>query len=266
VKKFKLKYFLIFLFVAGGIAVFSSFFGIYSLQDGNGKHYYFINKVADFQTGDLVVIQSPDDSVLRKIRLIACPNDVVEIIDGEIYVNDKLLNINRTYKYRVNCFNDEATDLLKNKYHYIQQINVLGVYDCYLNKCQADSLLLDSLFVIKKYNIDAGFSNADIFPQSFRFRWNEDNFGQYKIIKKGDIIDLNERNYSLYRKTITMFEHHVLNKNDDIYMIDNQPISQYKFEYNYFFLLNDNHSNYWDSRVWGALPEYLIKGKIIKEF
>ncbi len=265
--KFINKKSIFFSFLAVIAIAYFYFFDIYKIIDERGKkHLYLINKQKNIQRGDFVVVENPTDSTTSKIRAIAVPNDIVEIKNGEIFVNNKILDIVRVYKYRVNCFSNDATKLLKEKYHYITEPQILGVYDLLLTPKQADSLRQDSIFIIKRYTIDSGYGDEQIFPQSFRYRWNKDNFGKYQIISKGTKIQLNEQNYSLFRNTILWFEGQDIKRVQNKYTIDNQEITEYTFKNNYYFLLNDNHENIRDSRAWGAVPEYLIKGVIIKEF
>ncbi|MBN2664429.1 MAG: signal peptidase I [Bacteroidales bacterium] len=222
------------------------------------------NKTPDF--ADILLIETPINKNQKIIRCIAKPGDEFEIINSEIFINNQpiLETFVTIKKYRVNCFNSSATDKLLNHYKLSEEENILGVYNLNLTKKMADSLLKDSLIMIKPIIVEAGLGNDSIFPQSFKYRWNEDNFGQLTIPYKGFSIELNDKNYSLYKNTIYLFEGKIIEKNQtgDV-LINGNITSNYIFENDYYFVMNDDRTNFNDSRKWGIIPTTIIKGVVI---
>ncbi len=48
-------------------------------------------KVANIERGDIVVFPSPDDGTLLVKRVIGLPNENVQIIDGDVYIDGELI-------------------------------------------------------------------------------------------------------------------------------------------------------------------------------
>ncbi len=238
-----------------------------STIDSNSFLVLLKNKKPDYN--DVILIDKPISDEKMLIRNIAKPGDLVEIKKSEVYVNKKLLNFDfELYeKYRINCFTKKSNKKLLNNYQIIDSLNVLGVYYLDLTKKTAQKLIDDTLFMVKKIIAPKDMGNKKIFPYSFKFRWNLDYFGPVKIPSKGDEIILNDRNFSLYRTTITIFENKVINndENGNIY-INGKKREKYKFEQDYYFVLNDFRSDLNDSRKWGFIPEKIIRATVLISF
>lgn len=202
------------------------------------------------------------------VRCIGLPGDNLQIKNSDVYVNDTIIEENYSVKkkYRVNCFNKDATNKLLKDYNLITSENILGVYYFDLTDKMADSLQHDTLIMIKQCITEPGLANDSIYPQSFRFRWNEDNFGKIKIPYKGYEIELNSYNYSLYKNTILLYEDKTIQKDGNNFLINGNIEEKYTFEKNYYFMLNDVRSNIKDSRTWGVVPENKIRGVVVYSF
>ena len=89
------------------------------------------------------------------------------------------------------------------------------------------------------------------FPKDSLISWNVKNFGPLYLPRKGDVIDMNRENISIYRKLIEW---------ETGQKLDPRIVS-YTFQKNYYFVAGDRIEDSQDSRYCGLLPEEFIVGK-----
>jgi signal peptidase I len=260
------KIFFTFLIILSSILFTKIFFlDIKIVKTTNKKSLIIIiKKNTKLTYNNLVLYKSPFDEKEHISRIIGIAKDTITIRNSIPFRNGKKIICKQaTYQYRINCFSKKDTEKLIKKYKYITKKNILGQYFLLLNEQQANQLKNDN-FLVKKIIQKKGFADKTIFPQSFRYQWNKDNFGPLEIPYKNEKINLNKNTFSLYKNTLKYFENtEITEKNDKIYYKD-KVIKNYRFTKNYYFLLNDNRNNKNDSRTIGPIPKENIKGKIIK--
>jgi signal peptidase I len=73
---------------------------------------------------------------------------------------------------------------------------------------------------------------------------------------------VNDSTLALYGETIRRYEHldHMSMTGSEL-VIDGQPVREYVFKQDYYFMMGDNRNNSLDSRYWGFVPEDHIVGK-----
>ncbi len=232
-------------------------FSKYYLHEGR----FYAKKMP--QMADIVLVEQPfvKKNNIKITRCIAKAGQTVQIINSIIWVDNKPIdeNYNVIKKYRINCFSIEANKKLLNYYKFVDSADILGVYKVDLNQKQAADLQNDSLFITKQIIAKSGNGNTKLFPQTYLYRWNEDNFGPLFIPHKGYKIKLDKENFSLYKNIIHFFENKDIKKEEGTYFIDNQKVTEYVFEQDYYFVLNDNRTDLVDSRMWGVIPQRAIK-------
>jgi signal peptidase I len=107
-------------------------------------------------------------------------------------------------------------------------------------------------------NID---SVTTVYPYSPYWRWQVDNFGPIWIPAKGATLTLTPQNYPIYERAIRVYEHNKFEMHDGKFWLNDQPVTQYTFRMNYYWMMGDNRHESQDSRYWGFVPEDHIVGE-----
>jgi signal peptidase I len=205
-------------------------------------------------------------------RCVAAAGDVLEIKNRQVIVNGEVQENppNMQFNYYVTA-NDEINKRNLDKFGLGQEdYMMLGrpeankvVYQMFLTEDVAEQIKSQPYVIsIEIDNQRDTIPDPRIFPQSKYTPWNANNFGKLTIPKEGMSIDVNDSTLAIYGGTIVDYDH---NKNAKIeegkLLIDGQPVTQYTFKQNYYFMMGDNRHNSQDSRYWGFVPEDHIVGK-----
>jgi len=224
---------------------------------------------------DVVVFNYPNDTakpVDKRTcyikRCVGIAGDTLEIINSKIFVNRKELPepLNAEFSYIVKtngmAFNQQDLDKMS-----ITEGGPLGernTFNFFLTRQSAEKLsTFSNVKSIEPFNEKIAIFNEAYFPSYPLYNWNDSNYGQIVIPKKGQKIHLNANNICFYEKIIGVYERNKLNISGDSIFINDKPATEYIFKMNYYFMMGDNRQNSADSRYWGFVPEDHIIGKAI---
>jgi signal peptidase I len=201
-------------------------------------------------------------------RCIALPGQLLEIRNGDIYINDSLsappVKAQHEYLVRTKREGIHPDSIALLEITEGGRISGKGHYMFTLTDEKYEQLRQATYIQeIKKYIEKPGVQSEEIFPHDKNYSWNRDNFGPLLVPKKGDSVAINLETLPLYHRLITVYEgNEVMIENDSVF-INKKAVTHYTFKMNYYFMMGDNRHNSVDSRYWGFVPEDHIVGKAV---
>jgi signal peptidase I len=197
-------------------------------------------------------------------RVVAIPQDTIQISNGDIFVNGSLHKegkaVIRLYRWIGNDSNLGKT-LAKMDKKPFQKDNAL-FFELTDEQLKQVNELANNF---QRELLEMNFPDLNVFPFIPATGWNADFMGPIYLPKKGDNIKLNNQNIYLYRRMISVFEGNNLEigSNNQI-KINGQIATQYTFKLNYYWVMGDNRPHSFDSRYWGPVPDNHIVGVVRK--
>jgi signal peptidase I len=251
------------------------FFGVITVSDSNMEYTLkmgdklLFSKVSVPERNKIVITGEFGTNPKKNIfRVIGMPGDSVLISNSIVYINNAKIQEEKGVSYIYTFKADSQKyvfDLLReNKVNYDKMLVGLGLY-----RIQADITLLKKLKsnklinTIKREIEEKSINTGTIMASEYSIYWNKDHLGPVLVPYKGLTIDLDIKSFILYKELIQNETGHQLTNKTGNFYLDSNPIKSYSFKTNYFFLMNDNRSDAFDSRILGLVPENKIKGVFI---
>ena len=104
------------------------------------------------------------------------------------------------------------------------------------------------------------FGKDYVYPLSEDNTWTRSDYGPILIPKRGTTIQLTPENIALYERCIKVYEGNDFKVEGDKCFIEGNPVTEYTFKMDYYWMMGDNRDNSADSRYWGFVPEDHIVG------
>src|SRR3984957_13770633 len=232
----------------------------------------------NMDSGRQIVLGNPDQYpiVLRPVdkeenyikRCVAIAGDTLQIKNQVLYIDGKAQpfppesETNYTVDTKGQPLDEgvmkEEYDVDINNTDEVRTTGTPNQYDMLLTWAAHQKMLSSGLAKSIVPDID---SDLSVYPYVNTYTWSRDNYGPLWIPAKGATLTLTPQNYLLYERAIRVYEGNDFEMKDGKFYLNCQPVTQYTFKMNYYWMMGDNRHGSQDSRYWGFVPEDHVVGE-----
>jgi signal peptidase I len=203
---------------------------------------------ASINRGDIVFFRKDRKSGQGKetwlFRVVAFSGDTVEIKDGNVIVNNKIIALPENVRLLYSITTSMPLDMKNFRENTVRQISE-GMYIAHLTMDEYTKVSKwPNVTAISRVISSSGKHFKGIVRNDFNDNWNADQFGPLYIPIGGEKIKISQANRDLYTDILSNL----------------QPDSTITIKEKLYFLMGDNRSIASDSRFIGLITESNIIG------
>ncbi len=209
-------------------------------------------------------------------RCVGLPGDSLEVRDGYVYINGERNQLpdraKLQFSYRMITNENISQSTFINRYEITDGVGRLrdnsGYYLPAATEEAADRLgnRQGQVNMIKDIT-PKGIADNDIFPYAASIPNNRDNFAPIYIPEQGKTVAITPESIPFYKRIIEVYEGYEMGLDNTIAVngsevtLNGNPITEYTFKQDYYWLMGDNRHNSQDARAWGYVPYNHVVGK-----